>query len=122
MEGAEEELERRSRFLSSLIQKKKAIEQQEQHEGLNIRVRAADMPVALQHRAFRCARDTLDSMPKKLDSKRLALALKKEMNGDDTLPIEHQMHRDAINGFIQVAMKLSLMEFLFLPLYIVDTR
>ncbi|XP_042504255.1 dynein light chain, cytoplasmic-like isoform X2 [Macadamia integrifolia] len=80
MEGAEEELERRSRFLSSLIQKKKAIEQQEQHEGLNIRVRAADMPVALQHRAFRCARDTLDSMPKKLDSKRLALALKKEFD------------------------------------------
>nr|DAD32150.1 TPA_asm: hypothetical protein HUJ06_011001 [Nelumbo nucifera] len=80
MEGAEEELERRSRFLNSLIQKKKAIEQQEQKdhkERFNIRVRASDMPVALQNRAFRCARESLDSMPKKLDSKRLALALKK---------------------------------------------
>ncbi|KAJ4961547.1 hypothetical protein NE237_021457 [Protea cynaroides] len=80
MEGAEEELERRSKFLSSLIQKKKAIEQQEQHEQLNVRVRAADMPVALQHCAFRCARDSLDSMPKKLDSKSLALTLKKEFD------------------------------------------
>ncbi|OVA12239.1 Dynein light chain [Macleaya cordata] len=78
MEGAEEELERRSRFLSSLIQKKKSIEQHEQNERFNIRVRAADMPLPLQNLAFRCARDSLDSMPnKKLDSKRLALALKK---------------------------------------------
>ncbi|KAI4313745.1 hypothetical protein L6164_026700 [Bauhinia variegata] len=80
MEGAEEELERRSKFLSSLIQKKKAIEQQEQHEHLNVRVRACDMPLALQSRAFRCARDHLDSMPGKLDSKRLALDLKKEFD------------------------------------------
>lgn len=81
MEGAEEELERRSKFLKSLIQKKKTIEQQEQHDHLqhnNVRVRACDMPLPLQSRAFRCARDLLDSMPsKKLDSKRLALTLKK---------------------------------------------
>ncbi|KAG6757641.1 hypothetical protein POTOM_037961 [Populus tomentosa] len=77
MEGAELELERRSKFLSSLIEKKKAKEHQEQHSKLNVRVRAADMPVLLQDRAFRCARDQLDSMPGKLDSKRLALSLKK---------------------------------------------
>ncbi|XP_024466029.1 uncharacterized protein LOC127903884 isoform X1 [Populus trichocarpa] len=77
MDGAELELERRSKFLSSLIEKKKAKEHQEQHSKLNVRVRAADMPVLLQDRAFRCARDQLDSMPGKLDSKRLALALKK---------------------------------------------
>jgi dynein light chain LC8-type len=77
MEGAEEELERRSKFLHSLIQKKKSVEQEEQHECLNVRVRASDMPLPLQNRAFRCARDHLDSMPGKLDSKRLALALKK---------------------------------------------
>ncbi|GKV11205.1 hypothetical protein SLE2022_143220 [Rubroshorea leprosula] len=80
MEGAEEELERRSKFLSSLIQKKKAIEQQEQIAHLNVRVRASDMPLPLQNKAFRCARDQLDSMPGKLDSKRLALALKKEFD------------------------------------------
>ncbi|QCD85350.1 Dynein light chain [Vigna unguiculata] len=78
---AEEELERRSNFLKGLIQKKKAIEQQEQHDHLqhnNVRVRASDMPLPLQNAAFRCARHLLDSMPpKKLDSKRLALALKK---------------------------------------------
>lgn len=76
--GAEEELERRSKFLSSLIQKKKAVEQQEQHDRLNVRVRASDMPVPLQNKAFRCARDHLDAMRGgKLDSKRIALALKK---------------------------------------------
>lgn len=77
MEGAEEELERRSKFLSSLIQKKKAVEHQENYDRLNVRVRASDMPLPLQNLAFRCARDHLDSMPGKLDSKRLALALKK---------------------------------------------
>ncbi|PKI48590.1 dynein light chain 1, cytoplasmic isoform X2 [Punica granatum] len=78
MEGAEEELERRSKFLSGLIQSKKAAEQ---HDRLNVRVRASDMPLPLQNRAFRCARDHLDSMPRgKLDSKRLALALKKEFD------------------------------------------
>ncbi|KAG6714121.1 hypothetical protein I3842_05G187000 [Carya illinoinensis] len=74
MDGAQEELERRSKFLNGLIQKKKAIEQ---HDRLNVRVRACDMPLPLQNCAFRCARDQLDSMPGKLDSKRLALALKK---------------------------------------------
>ncbi|KAJ8447688.1 hypothetical protein Cgig2_031742 [Carnegiea gigantea] len=78
MAGVEEELERRSKFLNSLIQKKKAVEQQQQEEVLNVRVRASDMPLALQKRAFQCARNHLDSMPnKRLDSKRLALALKK---------------------------------------------
>uniref|UniRef100_A0A7C9CM90 Dynein light chain n=1 Tax=Opuntia streptacantha TaxID=393608 RepID=A0A7C9CM90_OPUST len=81
MAGVEEELERRSKFLSSLIQKKKAVEQQQQQEVLNVRVRASDMPLALQKRAFQCARNHLDSMPnKRLDSKRLALALKKEFD------------------------------------------
>ncbi|KAG2708355.1 hypothetical protein I3843_05G170300 [Carya illinoinensis] len=80
MDGAQEELERRSKFLNGLIQKKKAIEQQEQHDRLNVRVRACDMPLPLQNCAFRCARDQLDSMPGKLDSKRLALALKKEFD------------------------------------------
>ncbi|XP_061987046.1 uncharacterized protein LOC133705706 isoform X3 [Populus nigra] len=78
MEGAELELERRSKFLSGLIEKRKAKERQEQPSKLSVRVRAADMPIVLQDRAFRCARDQLDSMPGKLDSKRLALALKKQ--------------------------------------------
>lgn len=79
MEKAEEELERRSKFLNSLIQKKKSTqEEEEHHDRLNVRVRASDMPLALQNRAFKCARDNIDSiLPSKLDSKRLALALKK---------------------------------------------
>ena len=78
MEAAEAELERRSKFLNSLILKKKAVEQKEQHERLNVRLRASDMAVSLQNHAFNCARNNLDSMPKgKLDSKRLALSLKK---------------------------------------------
>ncbi|KAJ1418414.1 hypothetical protein SESBI_15917 [Sesbania bispinosa] len=84
MEGAEKELERRSKFLNSLIQqKKKGIQQHEELDNdnsnsLNIHVRACDMPLPLQNRAFQCACDHLDSMPaKKIDSKRLALALKK---------------------------------------------
>lgn len=81
MAGAEEELERRSKFLSSLIQKKKSVEQQQTHELLNVKIRASDMPIALQNKAFQCARDHLDSMPsKRIDSKRLALALKKEFD------------------------------------------
>ncbi|GAB2214778.1 hypothetical protein Droror1_Dr00019141 [Drosera rotundifolia] len=80
-EGAEEELERRSKFLSSLIQKKKAVEEQQQQCRLNVSVRAADMPVSLQRRAFECARRDLDSSSStKLDSKRLALVLKKEFD------------------------------------------
>ncbi|XP_008803907.1 dynein light chain 4, axonemal-like [Phoenix dactylifera] len=120
MEGASEELERRSRYLSSLIQRTKLKpdgepekrrqqpakpdkekhrphrqrrekkeeerdgdvdggEDDAQEQRQNVRVRAADMPPALQKRAFRCARETLAAMPK-LDSKRLALALKKEFD------------------------------------------
>ncbi|KAJ0037928.1 hypothetical protein Pint_22363 [Pistacia integerrima] len=79
MEAAEE-LERRSKFLNSLIQKKKAKEQQDQNDQFNVRVRACDMPLPLQNKAFKCARDHLDTMPGKLDSKRLALALKKEFD------------------------------------------
>ncbi|KAM6562086.1 hypothetical protein CsatB_022084 [Cannabis sativa] len=79
--SAEEELERRSKFLHSLIQKKKAEEHHEQNQNLNVRVRASDMPFPLQSQAFRCARHHLDSMASgKLDSKRLALALKKEFD------------------------------------------
>ncbi|XP_039006736.1 dynein light chain 1, cytoplasmic-like [Hibiscus syriacus] len=80
MDGAELELQRRSKFLSSLIQKKKSMEQQEQTERLNVKVRASDMPLALLNKAFKCARDQLDYMTGKLDSKRLALALKKEFD------------------------------------------
>ncbi|XP_027359383.1 dynein light chain LC6, flagellar outer arm-like [Abrus precatorius] len=80
MEEAEKELERRSKFLSSLIEKKKAIEQND--ESFNVHVRACDMPLPLQNRAFHCARVHLHSMPPgtKVDSKRLALALKKEFD------------------------------------------
>ncbi|KAJ9554387.1 hypothetical protein OSB04_018432 [Centaurea solstitialis] len=89
MEGAEQELERRSKFLSSLIQRKKAAEQQTQVMN-KIRVRASDMPIAMQHKAFKSAADHLHSLPsgnlliqnlKKIDTKRLALALKKEFDG-----------------------------------------
>ncbi|CAH9146409.1 unnamed protein product [Cuscuta epithymum] len=87
MEKAEQELERRSKFLNTLILRKKAVEEQKnqppppQNELRNLRVRASDMPLALQNRAFRCAKNCLDSMPSpKLDSKRLALALKKEFD------------------------------------------
>ncbi|KAL5213019.1 hypothetical protein ABZP36_023866 [Zizania latifolia] len=48
-----------------------------------VRVLAADMPPALQRRAFRCARDELAGMPhspRRLQPKRLALALKKEFD------------------------------------------
>ncbi|CAJ1953397.1 unnamed protein product [Sphenostylis stenocarpa] len=76
MEEAEKELERRSKFLSSLILNKKSIEQ---CESLKVHVRACDMPLPLQNRAFHCARLHLESLPpgNKLDSKLLALALKK---------------------------------------------
>ncbi|XP_072971986.1 uncharacterized protein [Typha angustifolia] len=50
-----------------------------QEEKYKVRIRASDMPPALQKRAFRCARETLAAMAK-LDSKRLALALKKEFD------------------------------------------
>ncbi|KAJ6791505.1 dynein light chain 1, cytoplasmic [Iris pallida] len=94
--GASEELERRSRYLSSLIRRTKLNtvaeeekdgggvenEQEEEEEEAvmrNVKVRAADMSPALQRHAFRCARQVLDGMPK-LDSKRLALTLKKEFD------------------------------------------
>ncbi|KAK4423407.1 Dynein light chain, cytoplasmic [Sesamum alatum] len=83
MEGAEEELERRSKFLNSLIErKKKTVEQKQQHDRLNVRVRASDMPLSLQNHAFDTARNILESMPtsSKIDSKRLALSLKKEFD------------------------------------------
>ncbi|AET05388.2 dynein light chain type 1 family protein [Medicago truncatula] len=84
MERAEEELEKRSKFLKSLIKNKKTIEQQEQHQHFNnnnVKIRACDMPLTLQNHAFRCARHLLDSMPpKKLHTKRLALTLKKEFD------------------------------------------
>ncbi|KAI5394529.1 uncharacterized protein LOC127092483 [Lathyrus oleraceus] len=99
MEEAEKELERRSKFLNSLIQnKKKATQQQQQHQqkqqdqeqeqekqqhdkNSSIHVRACDMSLTLQKHAFQCARDHLDSKPsKKIDSKHLALALKKEFD------------------------------------------
>ncbi|GJN22182.1 hypothetical protein PR202_gb09726 [Eleusine coracana subsp. coracana] len=47
-----------------------------------VRVVAADMAPALQRRAFRCARDELAAMPhfpRRLEPKRLALALKKAL-------------------------------------------
>ncbi|WOK94289.1 dynein light chain LC6, flagellar outer arm isoform X1 [Canna indica] len=103
MEGASAELESRSQYLSSLIQRakvkageddrQKAKQQEEQEKGPGgrnrrdngseethgVRVRASDMPLALQKRAFQCAREALASMPK-LDNKQLALALKKEFD------------------------------------------
>ena len=48
MEEAEKELERRSKFLNSLIQQKKkaAIESEHEHESsLKVDVRACDMPL-----------------------------------------------------------------------------
>ncbi|CAI9761934.1 unnamed protein product [Fraxinus pennsylvanica] len=80
MEGAEEELERRSKFLNSLIQKKD-VEHKNQNNHTNVRVRASDMPLSLQNHAFKISRDYLDSIASgKLDSKLLALALKKEFD------------------------------------------
>ena len=53
---------------------------EEEERKAVVRVVAADMPPALQRRAFRCARDELAAMPRyprRLEPKRLALALKK---------------------------------------------
>lgn len=74
--------ERRSKFLNSLILRKKSVEEKQQNEDLNVRVRASDMPFSLQNHAFKCARDNLDATMAcgKLDSKRLALVLKKEFD------------------------------------------
>lgn len=130
MDRASEELERRSRYLSSLVRRTKladppepepeperererevaakesgggegkggkVVEEKEvkaakekekeakvpRGEGGNgeekkvaVRVRAADMPPALQRRAIRVALEATAAMPR-IDSKRLALALKK---------------------------------------------
>ncbi|KAG8072275.1 hypothetical protein GUJ93_ZPchr0006g44773 [Zizania palustris] len=60
-----------------------------------VRVLAADMPPALQRRAFRCARDELAGMPhspRRLQPKRLALALKKEF--DSATAVEPLPHCD----------------------------
>ncbi|WVZ74866.1 hypothetical protein U9M48_022987 [Paspalum notatum var. saurae] len=46
---------------------------------VTVRVRAADMPLPLQRRAIRLAYEAIAAMPR-LDSKRLALALKKEFD------------------------------------------
>ncbi|RCV07012.1 hypothetical protein SEVIR_1G213600v4 [Setaria viridis] len=46
---------------------------------VSVRVRAADMPLPLQRRAIRLAYEAIAAMPR-LDSKRLALALKKEFD------------------------------------------
>lgn len=84
MEGAEEELERRSKFLKSLIEKKKKEVEEKQHDDrLNIRVRASDMPSNLQNHAFQTATHIIHSMSMsspKIDTKRLALALKKVLH------------------------------------------
>ncbi|CAN7034676.1 unnamed protein product [Brassica rapa subsp. trilocularis] len=81
MEGVELELERRSKFLNNLIQqKKKAKEQQDQKDEFNVRVRASDMPLSVQNRAFSLSRELLDATPGKADNKRLALALKKDFD------------------------------------------
>ncbi|KAL3830750.1 hypothetical protein ACJIZ3_019552 [Penstemon smallii] len=97
MEAAEEELERRSKFLNSLILQKKKInnnnsdQKQLLHGGgssFNVRVRASDMPLPLQDHAFATARSILadsstispSSSNKKLDTKHLALALKKDFD------------------------------------------
>ncbi|TVU28403.1 hypothetical protein EJB05_19920, partial [Eragrostis curvula] len=55
----------------------------EERKAAVVRVVAADMAPALQRRAFRCARDELAAMPhfpRRLEPKRLALALKKEFD------------------------------------------
>lgn len=122
MDPAQEELERRSRYLSSLVRRTRLddppqpepepepkVEQKPAAEPsggegkggkaevkergakvkgdaasgegrkVAVRVRAADMPLALQRRAIWIAREVVLSTPR-LESKRLALALKKEFD------------------------------------------
>ncbi|KAF7016836.1 hypothetical protein CFC21_030364 [Triticum aestivum] len=123
MDPAQEELERRSRYLSSLVRRtrlddppqpepepepkverkpaaepsggegKAAKPETKEREAAKVkgdaasgegrkvavRVRAADMPLALQRRAIWIAREVVLSTPR-LESKRLALALKKEFD------------------------------------------
>ncbi|KAD2804193.1 hypothetical protein E3N88_37570 [Mikania micrantha] len=70
MEGAEEELERRSKFLNSLIQKKKAADDDQKQKQVimkmmnidhDIRLRASDMAIGMQKNAFKCFTDHLHS-------------------------------------------------------------
>ncbi|XP_042406388.1 uncharacterized protein LOC121996465 [Zingiber officinale] len=79
-EGDEEEEEKKKKGVREVDQcdDNPSLEQQQQKTPI-VKVRAADMPVALQKRAFRCAHEMLASMPK-LESKRLAFALKKEFD------------------------------------------
>ncbi|KAG8082260.1 hypothetical protein GUJ93_ZPchr0014g47358 [Zizania palustris] len=124
MDRASEELERRSRYLSSLVRRTKLADPPEpepepervvvpklmlavepsggeckggkveakekeanaakgegngEERKVAVRVRAADMPPALQRRAIRIAMEASAAMPR-LDSKRLALALKKDFD------------------------------------------
>uniref|UniRef100_A0A0E0DPK0 Dynein light chain n=1 Tax=Oryza meridionalis TaxID=40149 RepID=A0A0E0DPK0_9ORYZ len=59
--------------------KEKEMEKGKEERKVSVRVRAADMPLAMQRRAVRLAFDAVAAMPR-LDSKRLALALKKEFD------------------------------------------
>ncbi|KAL6899697.1 hypothetical protein ACP4OV_006355 [Aristida adscensionis] len=52
--------------------------EEEMAKKVSVRVRAADMPLPLQRRAIRLAHDAVAAMPR-LESKRLALELKKLM-------------------------------------------
>ncbi|WCJ36472.1 Dynein light chain 1 cytoplasmic [Euphorbia peplus] len=45
---------------------------------LNVRLRSADMPAAMQERAFRCTRSVLQN---KLNPSHIAMSLKKEFDG-----------------------------------------
>ncbi|PAN06710.1 hypothetical protein PAHAL_1G282500 [Panicum hallii] len=56
-----------------------ALKGEEGGRKVAVRVRAADMPLPLQRRAVRLAYEAIAAMPR-LDSKRLALALKKEFD------------------------------------------
>jgi dynein light chain LC8-type len=115
MDPAFEELERRSRYLSSLVRRSRLVDPPEaepevepgagegkgdnaeaadgkettkvkamgeeggkkaEERKVTVKVRAADMPLPLQRRAVRVAAEAVAAMPK-LESKRLALALKK---------------------------------------------
>jgi dynein light chain LC8-type len=54
----------------------KGTDKGKEERKVSVRVRAADMPVALQRRAIRLAYDAVAATPR-VDGKRLALALKK---------------------------------------------
>uniref|UniRef100_A0A0D9VHJ7 Dynein light chain n=1 Tax=Leersia perrieri TaxID=77586 RepID=A0A0D9VHJ7_9ORYZ len=58
---------------------KKGEEKGKEERKVSVRVRAADMPLGMQRRAVRLAYDAVAAMPR-VDSKRLALALKKDFD------------------------------------------